>query len=387
MSLMKDEALEYITKWRNGRTVILWGDCNFSRELQDFLKSNTIPSMIVDSNMELCDEKMVFGKEKLKELGPAKAYVVVPLRFSKSIKNEITSLGFVKTVDYYYKADSVIVDDKGQYKDSYGNVRNGQRINVYFGGADSTVAIDELNKNSAVKVEMGSDSELKIGKNVTLNTNIKIGDSAKLIIEDDVQICLLDGIIVKEGAVVHIGKKFVARYGIHIIACQNAELDIKSMCEFKGDVIFVDSKASLTIGDESNFGFHDMIMLGPSTKIMIGKQFLASWNVSIISNDGHAYFDLNDGSRINEVGKEKPIIIEDHVWIGANVTIIKGACIGAGSFIGANSLVNSSLANNIVAAGSPAKIIRKNIAWCKSFYAKDIIECGEENIRMTDDCN
>ncbi|BDZ04334.1 hypothetical protein V3C52_16535 [Escherichia coli] len=48
------------------------------------------------------------------------------------------------------------------------------------------------------------------------------------------------------------------------------------------------------------------------------------------------------------------------MWIGENVTILPGACIGNGVVIGANSVVRGEIPNNVIIAGVPAKIV-KNI--------------------------
>ncbi len=52
------------------------------------------------------------------------------------------------------------------------------------------------------------------------------------------------------------------------------------------------------------------------------------------------------------------IIIEDDVWLGANVTVLDGAIIRRGSVVGANSLVSGELEPYSVFAGSPAKKIK-----------------------------
>ena len=50
--------------------------------------------------------------------------------------------------------------------------------------------------------------------------------------------------------------------------------------------------------------------------------------------------------------------IENNVWIGAGVKILKGVNIGSGAVIGAGSVVTKSINPNTVSAGVPAKIIR-----------------------------
>jgi acetyltransferase-like isoleucine patch superfamily enzyme len=74
----------------------------------------------------------------------------------------------------------------------------------------------------------------------------------------------------------------------------------------------------------------------------------------------------NDVHQINYIerkankGKVKsaPIVIEDDVWLGANVMVLKGVTIGARSIIGAGSVVTKSIPSDCIAAGTPAKVIK-----------------------------
>lgn len=60
-------------------------------------------------------------------------------------------------------------------------------------------------------------------------------------------------------------------------------------------------------------------------------------------------------SHLNDV--ERDVIIEEDVWVGANVTLLSGAHIGRGCVIGACSLVNKEIPPYAVVVGSPARII------------------------------
>ena len=55
----------------------------------------------------------------------------------------------------------------------------------------------------------------------------------------------------------------------------------------------------------------------------------------------------------------KPIVIGDDVWIGGDVTILPGVKIGSGSVIGAKSLVTKDIPANVMAFGSPARVVKK----------------------------
>ena len=63
---------------------------------------------------------------------------------------------------------------------------------------------------------------------------------------------------------------------------------------------------------------------------------------------------------IKEQGStSKGIIIEDNVWIAANVTILDGCKIGQGSIVAAGAVVNKDIPPKSIAGGVPARIIKE----------------------------
>lgn len=54
----------------------------------------------------------------------------------------------------------------------------------------------------------------------------------------------------------------------------------------------------------------------------------------------------------------KPTRICDRVWLGANVTVLKGVTIGERAIVGAGSVVTHDLPPKAIAVGVPAKVIK-----------------------------
>lgn len=96
-----------------------------------------------------------------------------------------------------------------------------------------------------------------------------------------------------------------------------------------------------------------------TNKIDIGDDVLISWDCLFMDSDLHN-IKIN-GAIINET---KPIIINNHVWIGARCTVLKGSFIPIDSVIGANSLITKKLEeSSTLYAGNPVKNIKNNITW------------------------
>jgi acetyltransferase-like isoleucine patch superfamily enzyme len=92
-------------------------------------------------------------------------------------------------------------------------------------------------------------------------------------------------------------------------------------------------------------------------KISIGDNCAISWNVTIMDDDLHSV------SRDKSKERKLEIFIASNVWIGANAFITKGVTIGEGAIIAANAVVTKDVPAKCLAAGNPAKIVKKNVDW------------------------
>lgn len=107
----------------------------------------------------------------------------------------------------------------------------------------------------------------------------------------------------------------------------------------KGSVFYC-TKATLTIGKKVVFGPRPTIITGDHRIDLIGKYII----------------DVTDEEKLSE--NDAPVVIEDDVWCGANVTILKGVTIGHGSVVAAGAVVTRSFPPYSIIGGVPAKLIK-----------------------------
>lgn len=90
-------------------------------------------------------------------------------------------------------------------------------------------------------------------------------------------------------------------------------------------------------------------------EVRIGNNAFIGPNVSIYT----ACHPLDAPTRNTFAEWAEPVIIGDNVWIGGSVTILPGVTIGDNVVIGAGSVVCRDLPSDCVAAGNPAKVIKR----------------------------
>ena len=98
--------------------------------------------------------------------------------------------------------------------------------------------------------------------------------------------------------------------------------------------------APLTIGRKVIFGPKPTIITGDHRIDIIGKYII----------------DVTDEDKLPE--NDLPVVIEDDVWCGANVTILKGVTIGHGSVVAAGAVVTKSFPPYSIIGGVPAKLLK-----------------------------
>jgi acetyltransferase-like isoleucine patch superfamily enzyme len=115
----------------------------------------------------------------------------------------------------------------------------------------------------------------------------------------------------------------------------------------------VDDGGTLSIGDGVyiNYG----CSIGATLSVKIGARCSIGSHVTMIDNDFHTL----DPDRRDEYPPSKPIVLEDRVWLGVRVVVLRGVTIGEGSVVGAGSVVTRDIPPRSLAVGLPAKVIKR----------------------------
>lgn len=109
--------------------------------------------------------------------------------------------------------------------------------------------------------------------------------------------------------------------------------------------------AKIIIGDHSGATGTCIIA---AQSVTIGNNVLIGAYTTIIDNDFH---NIDPRKRSSNDVAEKPVVIEDNVFIGFNCHVLKGVTIGKNAVIGAGSVVISDIPPNAIAIGNPCKVI------------------------------
>lgn len=106
-----------------------------------------------------------------------------------------------------------------------------------------------------------------------------------------------------------------------------------------------------------------------SLSVVIGRQCAIGPNCYITDHDHSCEANLPP---LEQPLISKPTYIGDRIWLGANVTVLKGVTIGNDAVIGAGSVVTKDIPAGAIAVGVPAKVIRYKHPTTKALDAETV---------------
>lgn len=150
--------------------------------------------------------------------------------------------------------------------------------------------------------------------------------------------------------------------------------------------IFVYEQSCVYIGNKVYINENieqQAIRCAPRTNVVMGDHGALSAPIEIMTTDVHLIYDKATRRRINE---EQSIFIGDHVWMGREVKVYKGACISSGCMCAARSIVTRGIKpSNSLITGLPGQLKKKGeIFWLSpsSYY---FTEADRERYALLDE--
>ncbi len=111
---------------------------------------------------------------------------------------------------------------------------------------------------------------------------------------------------------------------------------------------------NLMMVDDCDIHIGDHVMIGPNVVLATGTH------------------PINPELRDQQAQYNLPIHIEENVWIGAGAIVLPGVTIGKNSVIGAGSVVTKDIPADVVAAGSPCRVLREIGERDRKYYRGDL---------------
>jgi acetyltransferase-like isoleucine patch superfamily enzyme len=129
-----------------------------------------------------------------------------------------------------------------------------------------------------------------------------------------------------------------------------------------GDLWAEDDNGELRLGDGCTFEPGGTLAVLEGQDLSLGKDCMVAADVEIRTGDSHPI--LEQAPEISRINQGSPVRIGDHVWLGKRVVVLKGVELASGVVVGVGSIVTKSeLENDVILAGSPARVVRRQVRW------------------------
>lgn len=116
---------------------------------------------------------------------------------------------------------------------------------------------------------------------------------------------------------------------------------------------YVYANFNLTLVDDVEIYIDDYVMIGPNVTIATGTH------------------PILPELRMQAYQYNMPVHIKKNVWLGAGCIVLPGVTIGENTVIGAGSVVTKDIPANVVAAGTPCRVLREISEYDQQYYYKD----------------
>ena len=162
------------------------------------------------------------------------------------------------------------------------------------------------------------------------------------------------------------GTKIYNQAKLHNLLDDKNAISIGNDTHILAELIVFPSGGSINIGNECYISESTRIWSFKS--ISIGNRVLISHGVNIFDSQTHSFSASKRNKHFKQIFStghpsdidlgEKPVVIEDDVWIACMSIILKGVHIGQGAVVAAGSVVTRDVPAWTIVAGNPASAIK-----------------------------
>lgn len=146
-------------------------------------------------------------------------------------------------------------------------------------------------------------------------------------------------LLVIGGNNIRIGDGFSCWRQCTLAACADGVLDIGHHVSLNANVYLNACGGRITVGND--------VLIGPNV-VLRASDHRFSRNDVLVRLQGHV---------------EGVIVLEDNVWLGANVVVVGGVTIGNGAIVAAGAVVTSDVPSGAVVGGVPARVLKMREDW------------------------
>lgn len=142
-------------------------------------------------------------------------------------------------------------------------------------------------------------------------------------------------------------------FGLRRWLYRRSGVAVRSNVRINGGVVF--QYPNVSIGAGTWVGRRTEFASTARARVLIGEQCDISQDVLFICGS----HEIGPSTRRAGRGSSADIVIGDGVWIGARATFLGGSQVGTGTIVAAGSLVRGRFPDNVLIAGTPARIVRE----------------------------
>lgn len=168
-------------------------------------------------------------------------------------------------------------------------------------------------------------------------------------------------IVVRHPGRIHLGKSVVISEGCILDARHGSApnaLVLGDNVILSTDVMLSCKNGTIVIGDDTGLNSQTIVQSVNDCPVTIGKDCIIGQRCFLIGGGSYNMDQLDVPIRKQGTKRDDGVILQDNVWLGANVSVIGGVIMGNGSVAATGAVVTHSVPEYSVNMGVPSRVVR-----------------------------